>query len=233
MIRFILLDIEGTTTDIHFVHKVLFPYAKAHLKEYVETHRALAEVQACLQSVQETLLMEEHRSITDHEAIETMQYWIDHDRKHTALKTLQGLIWQTGYETGAYQGHVYADVSPCLAEWTQQGLGLGIYSSGSVWAQQLLFQYSIAGDLRGYFSHYFDTRVGAKQSSASYRTIASHLEHPPQEILFLSDVPAELDAALQADFQVTQVLRDNKQPHTSSFPVIQTFRELNTLASPV
>lgn len=207
MVRFILLDIEGTTTDIDFVHQVLFPYSAERMAEYVNANARNPEVQHCLDSVKQTVEDEDQRPIGKNEAIETLLHWIKTDRKHTALKQIQGLIWKTGFEAGHYQGHVYPDVPLALERWKQQGLGLGIYSSGSVQAQQLLFGYSIFGDLTPYFSHYFDTQVGGKKEVDAYRNIAQTLGIPPTEILFLSDVAAELDAAQVAGFQVTQLLR--------------------------
>ena len=39
-VRAILLDIEGTTTPIEFVHDVLFSYARARLQEFLDRHGA-------------------------------------------------------------------------------------------------------------------------------------------------------------------------------------------------
>lgn len=225
MIRFILLDIEGTTTDIQFVHNVLFPYSAERLESFVTRYADEAEVRSALQSVQDTVLSEENRTITDAEVVETLLKWIRDDRKHTALKQLQGLIWKSGFEQGDYRGHVYPDVPQALEVWKTHGLGLGIYSSGSVQAQKLLFGYSVFGDLTPYFSHYFDTQVGGKRESDSYREIARQLGITPQEVLFLSDVEAELDAAAAAGFQVTQLLR-NGQPAGHQYPAVTTFTDL-------
>lgn len=207
MIRFILLDIEGTTTAIDFVHKTLFPYAYERLPGYVQAHQADEAVQACFQSVRDTVRAEESREIDENTAVETLLTWIRSDRKHPALKELQGLIWRDGYENGQYKGHVYDDVPEALSKWQAQGLKMGIYSSGSVFAQKLLFQYSTHGDLTGFFSRYFDTGVGPKQSADSYWRIVEALNLPAEEILFLSDVPAELDAAKSAGLKTVQVVR--------------------------
>ncbi len=229
MIRFILTDIEGTTTEINFVHQVLFPYAAERLADFVNAHAHDPAVQQCLTRVKETVEAEDQRPIGKAEAIETLLHWIQTDRKHTALKLLQGMIWKTGFEEGHYQGHLYPDVPVALERWKQQGLGLGIYSSGSVQAQQLLFAHSVAGDLTPYFSHYFDTEVGGKKEVLSYQNIAQTLNLAPQEILFLSDVVAELDAAKAAEFQVTQLVREcNMQ--TGAHPTASDFS--NLLATP-
>ncbi|MCE3234289.1 MAG: Enolase-phosphatase [Vampirovibrio sp.] len=225
MIRFILLDIEGTTTDIQFVHKVLFPYSAERLADYVAKNIANIEVQSALASVRDTVQTEQGRAISDEEAVETLLQWIQDDRKHTALKQLQGLIWKDGFEQGHYHGHVYPEVPKALEAWKQQGIGLGIYSSGSVQAQKLLFGHSVAGDLTPYFSHYFDTNVGGKKESDSYREIARQLALAPGEILFLSDVEAELDAASEAGLQVTQLLRDG-QVAGSKYPAITSFEAI-------
>jgi len=226
MPRFILLDIEGTTTDINFVHRVLFPYAAERLTDYVNTHADNAEVQACLQQVKDTVQHEEGRLIDQAGAVETLLHWIRIDCKHGALKELQGLIWKIGFEQGDYQGHVYPDVPPALENWQRESIGLGIYSSGSVQAQRLLFGHSVYGDLTPYFSHYFDTQVGGKQEAASYTTIAQKLQLPSTQILFLSDVVKELDAASQAGFQVTQLLRDEDATLSGPYPCVRDFSAL-------
>jgi len=210
MVRFVLLDIEGTTTDIDFVHQVLFPYSAERLAQFVQAHADDSAVQAALAEVKATVLDESRQSINDAQAVETLLHWIQTDRKHGALKTLQGMIWKTGFEQGDYQGHVYPDVPEALERWKQQGLGMGIYSSGSVQAQQLLFKYSCFGDLTPYFSQYFDTKVGGKKETQSYQNIAQALKIPASDILFLSDVPTELDAAKAAGFQVIQLIRSYK-----------------------
>ncbi|MDR5106195.1 acireductone synthase, partial [Salmonella enterica subsp. enterica serovar Derby] len=48
MIRAIVTDIEGTTSDIRFVHQVLFPYARERLADFVRRHAAESEVAAPL-----------------------------------------------------------------------------------------------------------------------------------------------------------------------------------------
>lgn len=207
MIRFILTDIEGTTSSISFVHDVLFPYARARMKDYILVHQALPKVRECIGQTLQTLQAEDGLKGTDEDAIAALIRWIDEDRKHPALKTLQGYIWRFGYEKGDFKGHVYPDVEPKLKEWQDQGIGLGVYSSGSIEAQKLLFGYSENGDLNGYFEVNFDTSVGHKREAASYQRIASELGLQPNEILFLSDIGAELDAAKAAGMQTCQLLR--------------------------
>jgi len=214
MVRFILLDIEGTTTDIFFVHEVLFPYSEKRLSAYVATHAEDESVRQALESVKETIQQEEKRSMTDAEAVDVLQSWIRQDRKHTALKQLQGMIWKEGFETLQYQGHVYDDVPRALQNWQRKGIELGIYSSGSVQAQKLLFGHSIFGDLTPMFSHYFDTRVGGKREVSSYQNILAELNLAPMEVLFLSDVEAELDAARLAGMRTIQLVREGTQAST-------------------
>ena len=230
MIRYVLLDIEGTTTDIHFVHKVLFPYSALHLPAYVKAHSQEPLVQEALQSVKETIQQEENRLLDLEGCIAVLLGWIEQDRKHTALKQLQGLIWKTGFEQMHYRGHVYDDVQRALQNWNVKGVGLGIYSSGSVQAQKLLFAYSEAGDLTRFFSHFFDTQVGAKREVESYRRIVTELNLPPLEILFLSDVEAELDAARLAGLQAKQIVREGTLPSAKhdSFPTLLAVEKTTT-----
>lgn len=219
MIRFILMDIEGTTTSIAFVHEVLFPYASKHLASFIQENTATEEVQKALEAVKVTVAEENGVSIDEQQAISSLHQWIKEDRKHTALKSLQGFLWKTAYESGDYQGHIYPDVVPEWKKWKAKGLDLGIYSSGSVEAQKLLFGYSEEGDLRSYLSAYFDTTTGHKREAASYQKIAAALEYKPQEILFLSDVEAELDAAKEAGMSVVQLVRPGTPPSVNHMQV--------------
>jgi len=210
-VQAIVLDIEGTTTDIRFVHQVLFPYAAQHLETFVKERESDPDVVDAL-----SLITDEDLATCPtvgpllHRQIALLQHWIAMDKKHTALKRIQGLLWKVGYESGTYQGHVYSDVPTVLQQLIHVGKQVDIYSSGSVAAQQLLFRYSNQGDLTPYFSFYFDTTVGGKKEIASYQAIAKILALPSNAILFLSDVEDELDAAQQAGFQTIQVVRDEQ-----------------------
>ncbi len=208
MIRYILTDIEGTTTDIAFVHKVLFPYSYQKLPAFVRANADATEVAACIHETQQTI--QEEKGVDAHleQVIETLLEWISTDRKHPALKKLQGMIWREGYETGSFKGHIYPDVVSQLKVWRKQGMGIGIYSSGSVEAQKLLFGYSEFGDLNHLFDHNFDTAVGYKREADSYKNIANKLNLNSEHILFLSDVEAELDAAKEAGMQTLQLVRE-------------------------
>ncbi len=226
MIRFILMDIEGTTTSISFVHEVLFPYASKHMEAFVRDHAADANVQKELQSVKQTVLEEDQKQLTDRAAIEQLLDWIKADRKHTALKNLQGYLWKEGYETGQYKGHIYDDVVPVLKKWKSDGIQLGIYSSGSVEAQKLLFGYSEKGDLRPYLTAYFDTHIGHKKERSSYRKIQQSLNWPAESILFLSDVEAELDAAQSAGLETMQLVRPGTKP-SDRHTIVHSFDEID------
>lgn len=210
--QFILTDIEGTTTDINFVHKILFPYSTEKLPGFVTAHLNDSDVAAALAQTQATLQGEGLPAESTEDLIQGLLSWIEADRKHPALKTLQGLIWKEGYVRGGFKGHIYPDVVPALERWKQQGLRMGIYSSGSVAAQKLLFGYSTYGDLNGFFEANFDTAVGHKREVGSYQNIATQLGIPPAEILFLSDIEEELDAAKAAGMQCLQLLRPGTIP---------------------
>lgn len=216
MKKFILMDVEGTTTSIDFVHQVLFPYAEQKLSAYVQSHHQEKNVKDALNLLIDTVIDEEGHNPDLKAQIETLLDWIRADRKHPALKTIQGFIWQHGYECGEIKGHVYPDVPLALKRWQAAKLGLGIYSSGSVLAQKLLFKHSIAGDLTSYFSAHFDTAVGPKRETSSYSAIAELLTLEPSEILFLSDIAEELEAASEVGYEVIQLSRagsDNDSPY--------------------
>jgi enolase-phosphatase E1 len=197
MINAILTDIEGTTSSISFVKDVLFPYARKRLPAFIETHTDDPDVQHWLH---ETAKEAELVSATQQEIIELLISWIDADRKSTALKALQGMIWKDGYESGEYRAHVYPEVPARLRAWQAAGKRIYVYSSGSVPAQKLLFAHTEAGDLSSIFSGYFDTEMGGKRETDAYRKIAKEIGLPAHEILFLSDIVEELDAARAAGY---------------------------------
>jgi len=207
--RAILTDIEGTTSSISFVKDVLFPYARRALPEFVRAHGDEPEARRWLDSVAIEIAAS---ACDDGVIVETLQGWIDQDRKHTALKALQGMIWEAGYRNGDYRAHLYPDVVPKLRAWHAEGTLLYVYSSGSVAAQKLFFQYSQAGDLTGLFSGHFDTEIGHKRETGSYQRIARTIGLAPHEILFLSDVVEELDAAREAGLGTVLVDRLDDYP---------------------
>jgi enolase-phosphatase E1 len=221
MIKAILTDIEGTTSSISFVKDTLFPYARKHLPAFVVTHTDDAAVQHWLhEAAKEAGLV----AATQDELIALLQRWIDEDRKSTALKALQGMIWEEGYRNGEYRAHVYADAVPALRAWQQRGLKLYVYSSGSVPAQKLFFGFCEAGDVTALFSGYFDTEVGPKRSPDSYRRIADEIGLPTADILFLSDIVEELDAARTAGMKTTLLARAPATcPAHSAHPCVNDF----------
>lgn len=217
----VLLDIEGTTSNLAFVHEVLFPYARARMREFLLAHQA----QPVVRKVLEQLALDAGagsfgewcpEGATGPDALEWvvghLHGLMDRDSKTTGLKRLQGLIWEGGYRDGTLRSHVFDDVPAALKRWHAAGIGLAIYSSGSVAAQKLYFAHTIEGDLGGFFSHHFDTTVGGKREAASYRRIAVDLGGAPARILFVSDVAEELDAAAESGFQTALAARPGNRP---------------------
>jgi enolase-phosphatase E1 len=222
-IKAIVTDIEGTTSSIDFVHKELFPYASRELPAFVREHQQEAAVASQLDAVRQ--LIDKPQADVD-VLIETLLQWIRDDNKATPLKALQGLVWAHGYESGAFTGHVYDDAVSNLKKWAAQGIDLYVYSSGSVAAQKLLFGYSDAGDLTPLFKAYFDTRIGNKREPQAYETIVKQLAMPAQDILFLSDVVEELDAAASAGMQTIQLVREQGMT-TGAHPIAHNFDEIS------
>lgn len=213
MILSILCDIEGTTTPISFVHRVLFPYARARLEAFIADHP-------------------DHPALMDvpEPKLKTLLAWMDRDEKITSLKTIQGEIWKHGYETSEIRGEIYDDVAPALRRWSRAGIRLFIYSSGSVPAQKLLFGHTLEGDLTPLFQAYFDTTVGPKRSADSYTSIARAIGGTAEETLFLSDVEAELDAAAQAGLATCQLVRPQDNTSASTrHPIAKNFSEVAEL----
>lgn len=204
----ILTDIEGTTSSISFVKDVLFPYARGALPDFVRLHGDEPEVRRWL----DMAAVDAGSVCKDTVLVEVLQSWIDEDRKHPALKALQGMIWLDGYSSSEYTAHVYPDAVTALQHWHDQRHPLYVYSSGSVAAQKLLFAHSVAGDLLPLFSGYFDTAVGGKREPQSYSNVVAALNRDPAEIVFLSDVVEELDAAREAGLDTVLVDRREDYP---------------------
>jgi enolase-phosphatase E1 len=224
VIRAVLTDIEGTTSSLSFVKDVLFPYARAHLAAFVREHaqdpRVAPQLEAVRREAGDPVLSPE--AVIDH-----LIDWIDQDRKITPLKALQGMIWENGYRNGDFQGHIYPDAEQVLRDWQARGLALYVYSSGSVQAQKLLFAHTAFGDLTPLFDGYFDTTVGGKLDVGSYRAIAAAIGIAPAEILFLSDVRAELDAAAAAGCRTTWLVRDDSPDPRAAHRQVRDFRDID------
>ena len=244
-VRAIVLDIEGTTTPIAFVHEVLFSYARTHAREYLAKHFNSEDVRADIRLLREEYAddiakgkepppIAEASSPGEIESVASYVNWlIDQDRKSIGLKSLQGKIWHEGYSDGSLRAQVFPDVAPALARWRVAGLNVSIFSSGSVLAQQLLFAHTESGDLTPFINNYFDTSVGKKGDAESYRRIAETLGLPASEILFVSDVVAELAAAREAEMKVVLSVRPGNQPQPSAdqYATIQSFDELANSSS--
>jgi enolase-phosphatase E1 len=236
----LLLDIEGTTTPIDFVYNVLFPYARAHVKDYLAAHLSLPSARADIAGLFEENAEDARRGLdpplleapveqVSLDAVEAYVRWLmDHDRKTTPLKSLQGKIWDEGYRKGELRSQVFEDVPRAFKRWREQAKKICIYSSGSVLAQKLLFANTEAGDLTPFINGYFDTNIGAKKDPESYRRIAGELELESSTVLFVSDVADELDAAAAAGFQTLLCIRPGNHPQSpaSIHSIIKTFDEV-------
>jgi enolase-phosphatase E1 len=237
--RVYLLDVEGTTSPVSLVSEQLFPYARRHLGVFLRDPVRKAEIQADL-----ALLVKENRAeadagaprvldVSDLDKANAYLLWLmDRDRKSTALKSLQGQVWKSGYLAGELVGTVFADVPEAFERWSREAK-VAIYSSGSVEAQKLIFRYSSAGDLTPLISGYFDTRTGPKTSAESYRVIAAAMGVEPAEILFVSDVVRELDPAREAGCETRLSVREGNQPgeevngDTKGHAAIRSFAEMD------
>lgn len=228
-VRGILLDIEGTTTPIAFVHDVLFTYARDHVREFLHANANNEDVRSDI-----ALLGDEHADDVNHDrnppplVADYVEWLIALDRKSTGLKSLQGKIWRQGYQDGSLKSQVFADVAPAFERWHQRGLSTNIFSSGSVLAQKLLFAHTEAGDLTRFIDNYFDTNVGKKGEAESYRRIAEKMKLLVGDILFVSDVIDELDAAHNAGMKVLLSVRPGNAPqdNTDQYPEILSFDQI-------
>ena len=228
MIKVVLMDIEGTTTSIDFVHKVLFPYAHEHMEEFISHQGKTSQIESLLDDTRNLSGLDSKAPAA--EVIAVLKQWIKSDKKTTPLKTLQGYIWKEGYAKGHLKSHIYPEVSSEVNKWHERKLQLGIYSSGSIEAQKQLFQHTPAGDLTKILKFHFDTTSGHKREVQSYKNILDSIGcNIPEEVLFLSDVAEELDAARLAGMQTTQLVRaeDRTEPNSSGHPVCSNFNEVS------
>jgi len=238
-IRVILLDIEGTTTPIEFVYQTLFPYAGRKLESFLREHFQDPEIQSLIQGLRAQHEMDERNGLEPpgwldntqeaqlRSSVAYGQWLIAQDSKCTPLKSLQGKIWQEGFMSGELHGEVFPDVPIAFERWRRQKKIIGIYSSGSVLAQQLLFRTTASGDLTPYISAFFDTRVGAKIEGESYKKIAASFSYAPNQFLFISDAVKEIEAARSAGMQALLCERDGRASSPQSArAVIHTFDDV-------
>jgi len=225
MIKAIVTDIEGTTSSLSFVKEVLFPYARERMADFVRSHAREATVRAVLDEVR----AEVGKPLTDMECVAQLLEWADEDKKITPLKTLQGMIWEAGYRAGDFSGHVYEDAARNLRQWREQDISLYVFSSGSVQAQRLIFGHSDYGDLTSLFSDYFDTTIGAKRDADAYRRIASAIAVEPAQVLFLSDIREELDAARAAGMHACWLVRDGSIDPEADHEQVANFDAIHPL----
>ena len=227
MITHILTDIEGTTSSISFVHETLFPYSRFHMRSFIRENFESSLIQPILSEIARDSNLATYNPETIANLLDEM---VQKDLKYGPLKALQGMIWEKGYDNGSLTGHVYQDVPQMFRSWTEAGLTVSIYSSGSIKAQKLLFKHTEFGDLTRYISNFFDTTVGPKIDVLSYQKISQNLKSDPKCILFLSDIERELEAAREAGMTVCQLFRTetSAQKH---FVSATNFQEINSIFS--
>jgi 2,3-diketo-5-methylthio-1-phosphopentane phosphatase len=236
-VQTLVLDIEGTTTPIGFVYDVLFPFVRRRLRDYLrdprnqdalgEPVRLLRDEWIAARGDESSFPAGSGRAAHPESLAAYIEGLMDEDRKSPGLKLLQGRMWQEGYRSGELKGVVFADVAPALRRWRDAGAAVAIYSSGSGLAQRLLFGTTAFGDLTPLIARFFDTAVGAKQAVQSYHRIARELGVRPDEMLYVSDVTAELDAAHAAGCDVRLCLRPGNRPQPPhGYLVIESLAQL-------
>jgi len=233
--KVILLDIEGTTSSIDFVHEVMFPFARKRVPDFVTSNWDSDDLNGCIELLANDLgeasvetWLSGDAETNQQTVIDAVVGMIDNDVKATGLKQLQGIVWKSGFHSGEMVAHLYDDTAPAIKRWKEQGLDLRIYSSGSVAAQKLFFGHSVAGDLLDLFSAHYDTKTGPKKEAESYRKIVADSGVAANEIVFVSDVPAELDAAAEAGLQTVLSIRPGNAAveNVDDYHAIESFETL-------
>lgn len=221
----ILLDIEGTTSPIDFVYKTLFPFARERLENFLDSNSQDKElIEDLIKLRNEYEIDQNPEKITNYSDLSYLESLMDQDKKSASLKSIQGKIWEEGFRSGKLKGELFPDVAPALERWRSSGYKCYIYSSGSVLAQKLLFQFSVNGNLTCFLYGHFDTAVGAKTEPSSYKSIAEKIYTEPNKILFISDAPKELDAAKTAGLQILFSNRPgNIHLNTDGYPEVYDF----------
>ena len=227
--KYLLFDIEGTITSLSFVKDILFPYSEKNLPKYLEENHKRPEVKSLIKSICEEIGFDHGKTDSLKKIKDILSQWIREDKKHTALKTLQGMVWKEGYTNKAFKGHLYSDVPVYFKKWKLAGFHLGIFSSGSIQAQQLLLGHSIYGDMTIYIDHYFDTTIGSKKQIESYASISKIIHSKPENILFFSDSIEELTAAQNAGFKTVRTLRPEVPDLDSTHTQIKDFEKFDPL----
>ncbi|MBP2702473.1 acireductone synthase [Microbispora sp. RL4-1S] len=227
-VSWIVLDIEGTTSSTESVHTGLYAYARPRLGPWIDAHRDDPGVREAVRRVERDAGLPEGAGTGD--VVRVLHGWMDADVKATPLKTLQGQVWAAGFAAGELTAHFFADVPPALRRWHARGLRLAVFSSGAVSSQRPWFRHARDGDLSALVDDHFDTvNAGPKRERASYERIAAALGAPGGAMLFLSDVPAELDAAAAAGWRTTGLRRPGEPSEHADFgghPVVETFGEV-------
>ena len=240
-ITHLLLDIEGTTCPVSFVSEVLFPYAKQSLSSYLNDHQEDLDLKNILQAAErewdgdpspDSIKLRQATRNQNLNFIDSIKVYFEHlinvDRKSTALKDLQGKIWDNGYRKGEITSHLFNETTECLKRWHSRKLSLSVYSSGSIQAQKLLYRHTNDGDLEHLFDHWFDTHTGNKKECESYRAIATKISTNPSKILFISDNGDECDAAGASGMETLFSLRDgNPDQNPRSHRVIKTLNDVD------
>lgn len=223
-IKAVVTDIEGTTSNIEFVHQVLFPYSKEHLPAFVTAHWTDLEIRPYLAQVEQEVGSTEPDAV-----IGKLLQWVEQDVKATPLKALQGKIWKQAFEEKLFTSHVYADAYTHIKGWYEGGIPVYVFSSGSVDAQIGIFGHTVEGDMTPFLRGYFDTEIGAKREPGAYRHIIESTACEAGAVLFLSDVVQELDAAAEVGMQTCLLIRGDSPDNADRHPSVSSFDELDAI----
>lgn len=236
----ILFDIGGTITSISFVKDKLFGYVRENVRNYLnqkfDEEVVQSDIKDLLEESKEVKNNFDLKTINKSEVIRQVEEIVirlmDGDKKFSSLQKLQGHMFEDAFQSKSVTTEFFPDVLKSIRRLKDLNKRVCIYSSGSVFAQKLLFSHTSEGDITHLITSFYDTTTGSKVETDSYKNICSSEKVEPGEVLFLTDMMNEAVPARIAGCGVVVVLREGNLPiseeERNSFKSFNSLEELFT-----
>lgn len=216
----ILTDIMGTTSPAGFVKTLMSDFAK-NGAGFIE--RAGGEALAVIDKIKQEANLQ-----TGEQVVAYVGEQIAKRNMKPEYLALTGMVNTESYSNGTLKGEFFDDVPAAFSRFRQNGKGVVVYSNGSEASQAGMFRTASQGDLAGLVNGFFDTsRVGSKMEADSYKRISEKIQTGTNEIMYLSDLTSELDAADKAGCLATLVIRPGNKPvEANKYKAVTSFEQL-------